>query len=284
MDKVIFGDNQFFGVNHMSEQKAIQQAQRFRTTQDIYDVLNYVNSIGIKSFMFTTHHQLEPVLEMMKREPSFSEFKLIPCMPYAHKYADAMVELGIFEAIDKLVLGNKFVAGMKGVVSMVTANPVPVMKMLVDFEMKLLKGWQVEAVFLLNIVTDFLLGLGMEFMLAEFAIYVEKKYGVKAGFFTMNYVGLHAALVDRLQLDRPLICSCINKVGFRMNPDKSQVERVVAEERATTIAMSILASGAVHPREAVKYISELNGVESMLFGASSPGHILETKKLIDELM
>ena len=63
MDKVIFGDNQFFGINHMSEQTAINQAKRYRTSDDIYKTLEYVNDIGIKSFMFTTHNQLEPVLE-----------------------------------------------------------------------------------------------------------------------------------------------------------------------------------------------------------------------------
>ncbi len=48
MDKIIFGDNQFFGVNHMSEQTAIKQAQKFRTSDDIYKTLEYVNDIGIK--------------------------------------------------------------------------------------------------------------------------------------------------------------------------------------------------------------------------------------------
>ena len=36
MDKIIFGDNQFFGVNHMSEQASIRQSQRFKTSDDIY--------------------------------------------------------------------------------------------------------------------------------------------------------------------------------------------------------------------------------------------------------
>jgi hypothetical protein len=30
MDRVLFGDNQFFGVNHMSEEKARAQAMRFQ--------------------------------------------------------------------------------------------------------------------------------------------------------------------------------------------------------------------------------------------------------------
>ena len=30
IDKIIFGDNQFFGINHMSQEKAQQLAENFR--------------------------------------------------------------------------------------------------------------------------------------------------------------------------------------------------------------------------------------------------------------
>lgn len=285
MDKIIFGDNQFFGVNHMSEQTAIKQAQRFRTADDIYKTLEYVNDIGIKSFMFTTHNQLEPVFEKMKNDPKFDDFKLYPSMPYAHKYADAMVELGIFEAINKFTPGSKLMAGFKGASSLITANPVPVMQLLVDSEMKLLEGMNVQGIFLLNIVTDLLLGYEMHDMLYEFAEYSEKKYGVKAGFFTMNHVKLHDVLVNKLGMKDPIIISDINKLGFRMNPSQNEVEEVLKKEDSFNIAMSILASGAINPQEAVDYIGSLGkGVDAVLFGASSPEHIKSTKELLEKIL
>ena len=283
MDKIIFGDNQFFGVNHMSEQTAIKQAQKFKTPDDIYKTLEYVNDIGIKSFMFTTHNQLEPVLKMMKKNPKFDDFKLYPCMPYAHKYAEAMVELGIFETISKFTPGNKLIAGLKGIGSAVTFNPAPMMKLLVDSEMKLLEGMNVKGILLLNIVTDLLLGLEMYDMLLEFAEYTEKKYNVKAGFFTMNHAKLHDVLVNQLGLDNPIIISDINKIGFRMNPTQSEVEDTLEKKDSYNIAMSFLASGALQPKEAVEYIDSIKGVDSVLFGASSFSHIKETKELLDSL-
>ena len=39
MDRILFGDNQFFGVNHMSEEKALSQAMRFKDSKAIIDVL-----------------------------------------------------------------------------------------------------------------------------------------------------------------------------------------------------------------------------------------------------
>lgn len=285
MDKIIFGDNQFFGVNHMSEQTAIKQAKKFKTADDIYKTLEYVNDIGIKSFMFTTHNQLEPVFEKMKQNSKFDDFKLYPSMPYAHKYADAMVELGIFEAISKFTPGSKIIAGLKGAGSLFTANPVPMMQLLVDSEMKLLKGMNVQGIFLLNIVTDLLLGLEMHDMLYEFSQYTEKKYNVKAGFFTMNYVKLHDVLVNKLGLVDPIIISDINKIGFRMNPSQAEVESVLKKKDSYNIAMSFLASGAIKPKEAVEYIGSLEGsVKSVLFGASSPSHIKDTKELLETVL
>ena len=32
MDRIIFGDNQFFGVNHLSEGKAREQSKKFKDT------------------------------------------------------------------------------------------------------------------------------------------------------------------------------------------------------------------------------------------------------------
>lgn len=283
MDKIIFGDNQFLGVNHMSEQTSIKQSQRFKTADDIFNVLEYVNEIGIKSFMFTTHDKLEPVLKRMSADSRFNDFKLIPCMPYAHKYANSMVENGIFDAINKFVPGNKLVAGLKGIGSAITANPVPVMKLLVDSEMKQLDGMNVESIFLLNIVTDLLLGFGMDDILGEYVEYIDRKYGVRAGFFTMNYTKLHDVLVNKLGIDKPLICSNINKIGFRMNPSQNDVESILSQNKSINIAMSVLASGAINPKEAIKYISSLEGVDSVLFGASSRGNIKNTKDLLDEL-
>lgn len=284
MDNIIFGDNQFFGVNHMSEQTAIKQSQKFKTSEDIYRTLEYVNDIGIKSFMFTTHNQLETVLEMIKQNSKFHDFKLYPCMPYAHKYADALVELGPFETINKFTPGSKFVAGFKGIGSLITSNPIPIMKLLVDSEMKLLKGMNVKGIFLLNIVTDLLLGLEMYDMLYEFSQYTKNKYGVKAGFFTMNHVKLHSVLVNKLGLKNPTIVSAINKIGFRMNPSQKKVEAVLRKGDSYNIAMSFLASGALKPKEAIEYIASIKGVKSVLFGASTPNHIKETKEILEAVL
>lgn len=41
--------------------------------------------------------------------------------------------------------------------------------------------------------------------------------------------------------------------------------------------MQVLAAGALKPREAIEYLAQFPKIESVLFGASSKGHIQETK-------
>ena len=43
MDRILFGDNQFFGINHMSEEKARAQAMRFGDIREIIDLLDAVH-------------------------------------------------------------------------------------------------------------------------------------------------------------------------------------------------------------------------------------------------
>ena len=66
-----------------------------------------------------------------------------------------------------------------------------------------------------------------------------------------------------------------------MNPDKKSYERTLSEKNFRPIAMSILASGAIAPKEAVQYVCENTAIQSIVFGASNRQHIAETKELIE---
>ena len=63
MDKLLFGDNQFFGVNHMSEEKARAQSMRFQDTRAIIDVLDLAYDEGIRTIMCTTHDRISEVCD-----------------------------------------------------------------------------------------------------------------------------------------------------------------------------------------------------------------------------
>ncbi len=60
-------------------------------------------------------------------------------------------------------------------------------------------------------------------------------------------------------------------------------EETIANRRFRPIAMSVFASGAISPREAVEYVCAQEKIESILFGASSAGNIKHSARLIREL-
>ena len=47
--------------------------------------------------------------------------------------------------------------------------------------------------------------------------------------------------------------------------------------------MSVFASGAIPPREAIEWVCALPNIESIVFGASSRANIRSTRQLVDEL-
>ena len=94
------------------------------------------------------------------------------------------------------------------------------MELLIAAEMKMFKGISTPVIFLQNIITDLLLDLGMNDILKAFSLYVEKKYNAEAGFITMNMPKLLSVL-NGMGINNPIICTSINKVGFRMSGSRN---------------------------------------------------------------
>ncbi len=283
MDRIFFGDNQFFGVNHMSEEKARQQLMRFQDIDAIMQVLQHAHNAGVHGFMCTTHERMIEVTEIVKREPEkWAGFSFYPGMPYAHKYANAMTELGPFEALKQfLPSGGLIDAMMRGSKALFTQDVESVATLLVDAEMKAFEGLNTPIIFLQNVVTDLILGLGYYDAFRIFADHVKKKYGAEPGFFTMNLPMLLPAL-DQVGVKNPIVCANVNKIAFRMSGGIDAYRRATEEWPARVIAMSVLASGAIPAREAIEWVVNEPYVESILFGASSRGNIESTVSLIRE--
>lgn len=281
MDRIIFGDNQFFGVNHLSEEKARAHAKKFKDINNIIKVLDYVNEIGIKTFMVTTYAQVEQICRHFSSDNiKYAGFKINPCLPYAHKYANEVTELGILGTLNKYMKGNIVKNISKGGIALLKKDFVDIMEILVDVEVAMFDKVEKDTIFLQNVVTDLLLGLGMDDFFVEFNRYVNQKYNVKAGFITMNM----PLLYDRLEekgLKYPTICTSFNKINFRMSGGLKLYEKYAKEKEMHLIAMQVLAAGALSPKEAFQYIAQVKGVDSILFGSASPTHILQSKEMIE---
>ena len=283
MDRILFGDNQFFGVNHMSEEKARAQQMRFQDLSAVIEVLDAAYAEGIRTFMCTTHDRVAEICDHVRAHPErYPDYQFYPCMPYAHKYANAVTEHGMIEALRQFLPTDGAVSAMlKGGVALANKDIAAIMQLLIDAEMKMFHGLKTPVIFIQNVITDLLLGLGFDQCFRIFHDHVREKYGAEPGYITMNLPRLLDVL-ERQGIENPVVCANINKIGFRMCGGIAAYEQLIATRRFRPVAMSVLASGAITPREAIEYVCAQPKIESIVFGASSRGNIRQTKALIDE--
>ena len=284
MDRVLFGDNQFFGVNHMSEEKARAQQMKFQDLQAIIDVLDAAYQEGIRTFMCTTHDRVADICDYFRANADrYPDYQFYPCMPYAHKYANAVTEHGMIDALRKFLPEDGAIGAMlKGGLALANKDVDTILRLLIDAEMKMFHGLKTPVIFIQNVITDLFLGLGMNDCLKIFHDHVRERYNAEPGFITMNVPKL-LGVTEKLGIDNPIICANINKIGFRMCGGVAAYEELIATKRFRPVAMSVLASGAIAPREAIAYVCDQPRIESIVFGASSRSNIRQTKALIDEL-
>ena len=284
LDRLVLGDNQFFGVNHMSEDKARAQAIQFQDLRAVIDVIDAAYDEGVRTFMCTTHDRVREVADHVRANPSrYEGFAFYPCMPYAHKYANAVTEDGLLGALRRFLPEQGLLnAALRGGRSLASKDIEGITTLLVDAEMAMFRGLPTPVVFLQNVVVDLLLGLGFVDAFRIFADHVRSAYGAEPGFITMNLPQLVNAL-DSVGIDNPVICANINKIGFRMSGGLEAYEATLRERPLHVIAMSVFASGAIPPREALEWVCTQPGIESIVFGASSRRSIASTKQIVDQL-
>jgi hypothetical protein len=135
-------------------------------------------------------------------------------------------------------------------------------------------------IFLQNVIVDLLLGLGFKDAFRTFADHVAKRYDAEPGFITMNMPVLLDALTE-VEIDNPIVCSSINKIGFRMSGGVDAYTSALRERRFRAIAMSVFASGAIPPASAIEWVCAQPNIEAIVFGASSRANIQQTRQLVD---
>jgi len=289
IDKIIFGDNQFFGINHMSQDKAQQLAGQFHDLKNIIKVYEHAFESGINSLMLNSNDRAKEITDYFRANKSkYPEINWYPSLPYPHKYANLVAEKGIVPAINEVIFSGNTASGLLGMITKGSSalfgkDVIKIMQMLIDIEMRAFAGLNVKVIFLQNIITDLLLGLDAEIFFVEFLNYIKKKYNVLPGFLTMNLPHLLGRM-EKWGIEEVVVCASINKIGYLMSPDVPAYEEILSaydKSKYQIMAMSTLASGAIKPEEAFEYIGNKK-IESIVFGASSQKNITQSSELIKQ--
>jgi len=287
IDKIILGDNQFFGINHMSQEKAQELAEKFYNLQNIFAVYQIAFDAGIRAVMLNSNDRAKDICNHFRENKTkYAEVAWYPSVPYPHKYANLIAEKGILPTINEVLFkGNTTMEALnmiaKGGMAVLAKDAMKMMQMLVDAEMKMFKGLNIKVVFLQNIITDLMLGYDVKEVFFEYCEYIRKKYNAMPGLITLNMPYLKAKL-EEWDIKGVVICTSFNKIGYLMSPDVDtyiQAANTNNPTDYTLMAMSTLASGAIPAKQAYEFINQQQ-VQSVVFGASSEKNIKETISLI----
>lgn len=287
IDKIIFGDNQFFGINHMSQEKAQQLAEKFYNIQNIYNVYDMAIDAGVQGIMLNSNDRAKDICNHFREnKEKYKHLNWYPSIPYPHKYANLVAEKGILPAVNEVLFKDNSAGGalgmmIKGGMAVLGKDAIKMMQMLIDVEMKMFKGLNVKVIFLQNVITDLILGYDIKDVFVEYCKHIRKKYNALPGLITQNMPYMKAKL-EEWGIEEVVLCSSFNKIGYLMSPGVDEYVKAAKTNDSSKyqlMAMSTLASGAIPATKAYDFINQQN-IQSVVFGASSKGHIDETINLI----
>jgi hypothetical protein len=147
------------------------------------------------------------------------------------------------------------------------------------------RGDKIYALMLHELITEMAVAMNMEWLICAHIQYLTK-LGIKPGFETRNFVCLVNKLKElKIDTSNIVITSPFNKMGFQMNPSKTECENALElVPQAEVIAMSILASGYLKLSEAIDYVNSIPQLSGIVVGVSKEKHACDFRILKEALV
>lgn len=279
IDQMILGDNQFFGVNHMSEARGMETREKFKDINEIKNMMYHAMEMGVKGVFFSTHPDIYKITDMIREDETLkNHFNIYVNVPYIVKYISMVNTVGPVGTIQTMLQGKNAKANMKffaeGAKNLFTTDYIGLAMQLVEVEVAPFHDLNVKSVLLHNSLCDLALAYNMTDVIKDFDDFVKNRLGVIPGYGTQNYPAF-ADFLKRAGLKESFVMTAVNKMGFYMNPGVESYEEQFKNDDNTVLAMASLASGRLKPDEAYEYLASV-GIEHIVVGLSSKKHAEET--------
>lgn len=272
--KIYFGDNQFLGVNH-SDGKGGGYLEKYKSPEDIAKTLKEAWSVGLHDFCFTVNQKTIDAINLIIEE---CPFNLHPAIPYAQRVNSMIAEKGLGGALLQKCREAGLIDMLSAGIKSFFDRYDHAFKILIHTELSNIPMNRVESIGMLNVASDFLLGLRRTDLLYSFYRAVTYSFNKKPIFYTMNFPSLADCLWGR-GYDNCSIVFNYNTSGFRTNPRITEVKQCIHKfSDRETIAMSIF-SGA-NARDIDSCPVELSGLKGVLFGSSSKSNMIKNMKVL----
>ncbi len=280
LDPVLLGHNSFFGVNHLSAETGAAREAFFEDTGRILDVVRMSLDHGVGAMMMSTHPRASLVAEALRKDAALADrIHLYPLLPYIAKYVRQSNEKGLVNVVlDQIKgggVGQKIGLFARGGMAVLRKDVFQILSTLVQMELMPLRGLNVRAVFLHDVLTDLAMALDMRSIFEFYVEEIAKRFDAEPAFATKNL----PLLLQKFRswgIARPLVLTHFNRVGFQMNPSREACEKCLSEFDFQIMAMGALASGHLKPAPAFEYLYGLPKMDSVVVGVSTAAHAQET--------
>ena len=287
---LLVGDNPFHRISHLSQERARVRSDAITYPEYAANLVLTALENGANGFMFSVSEMTLSILRLIRETGGNKRPRLYAIVPYAFEYVRLATQIGTLGLAKKFakqiaVSGNvRAVAmGLKGVMR---TDPMALLKTYLIYEVSRIKssaGKQanLDSVLLHEIITDMAVALNLDWLFKSYVGFMSD-LGIRPGFNTRNFAYLLKKFRDwNLDLRGTVIATPFNKVGFQMNPSRTECEKALAKApEPSTIAISILAAGYLKPPEAIDYIATLPNIKGVAVGASKERHARETFRLL----
>ncbi len=278
---LLVGDNPFHGISHLSQERARLRGETATFADNAAKVVLTAIDNGADGFMFSVSDETLSILRIISKLGGSRHLRLYALVPYAYEYVRLATQVGGISGLGKklareiAVSGNlkAIAAGLKGITMM---DPASLMKAYLTYEISRIKSsagkqTNLEVILLHEVITDMAIALNLEWVFESYVDFT-LKLGIRPGFETRNFAYLVSKFREwDMSMNRIVIATPFNKVGFQMNPSKRDCENALAGLfEANVIAMSILAAGYLNLGEAINYIRGLPNLMGVVVGVSKP--------------
>ncbi len=290
---LLVGDNPFHNISHLSQERARARTEDPSNPKYASHLILTAMQNGANGFTFSVSETTLAILKELQANDSLSHLRLFPVVPYAFEYVRLATQLGGIPglakkfAADTVKSGNikAIGSGLKGVI---TTDPKALMKTYLAYELDRIKSSvdtkvNVESVLLHQLITDMALALDLDEIFKEYINFLSSRK-ITPGFNTGNFAYFVSKFKEwKLDLNKVLILAPFNKVGFQMTPSIEECEKALSFlPSPAVIAMSVLASGSVKPKEAAEYIAGLPNVRGVALGVSKQSQAHDTFQLFKQ--
>jgi len=275
--EILLGDNPFFGIDHLSQERARKRMKEMNAFRKITDIMEFVSSFGVKGFVVSAHPQMKDLIKHMETNTNIlKKYEFYPILPYAQGYVSKVTEKGIINTINDVFsqgsIQTRLKIILKGSSGYIRKDFEKLLQTFIDIELLPFSPAKKKIVFLHNVITDLAISLGMKKIIEGFTNHIEKQYGLKTGLITLNFPKTVKTL-ENWDMEPPVIMTSFNPIGYQMNPSKHECENYLP--KANIIAMNVMAGGFLKPKESFDYISKMD-INSVVLGMSTKEHAKET--------